>query len=85
MRPLRYEPIAGFGMTMVALFGVAALVGEVTRGAFHRSIPWEAKKPLVERYGRWAVELAEALCPHNDVACVEREARRLIEVRRSRR
>ena len=51
----------------------------------HHSIPWEAKKPLIDKYGTWAVNRAEAFCPENDTACVEREARRLIEVYRHRR
>ena len=48
--------------------------------ATHHSIPWETKKPLIEKYGLWAVNRAEAVCPHNDVVCVEREAKRLFEV-----
>jgi len=87
------EPVVSVGIAMVTLAGVAALAREVMRVAFHHpstgsghsSIPWEAKRPLIDRYGKWAVELAEALCPENDVACVEREAKRLIEVRRYRR
>jgi len=51
----------------------------------HHSIPWEEKKPLVEKYGLWAVNRAEAFCPENDVACVEREAKRLIETYKYRR
>lgn len=84
MQPLELEPIVSFGMTMVTLAGVAALVGGTIRVASHHSIPLEAKRPLQEKYGKWAVDLAEAFCPENDVACVEREARRLIEVRRYR-
>ncbi len=53
--------------------------------AEHHSIPWEAKKPLVDKYGLWAVNRAEAFCPENDVACVTREAERLYEVYRARR
>ena len=53
--------------------------------ATHHSIPWEAKKPLIEKYGLWAVNRAEAVCPHNDVVCVEREAKRLMEVYKYRR
>jgi len=49
------------------------------------TIPWEAKQPLMERYGSWAVSLAEARCPRNDVDCVEREARILYETAQYRR
>jgi len=66
------------------LAGVAAMM----RAAFlpaHHSIPWAAKEPLIEKYGKWAVNRAEAMCPENDVACVEREAKRMVEVLRYRR
>ena len=48
------------------------------------SIPRDDLKRIAEEYGWWASRLAEAVCPHNDVACVEREARRLAESRRAR-
>ena len=51
----------------------------------HHSIPRDDLKRIAEEYGWWAARQAEALCPHNDVACVEREARRLVEVVRHRR
>jgi len=44
------------------------------------SIPRDDLKRIAEKYGWWAARQAEALCPHNDVACVEREAKRLYEV-----
>ncbi|MDD5501232.1 MAG: hypothetical protein PHH57_06075 [Candidatus Omnitrophica bacterium] len=46
----------------------------------HHSIPRDDLKRIAENYGWWAARQAEALCPHNDVACVEREAKRLYEV-----
>jgi hypothetical protein len=58
--------------------GVAVRLSEAVSG--HHSIPWEAKKPLIDRYGLWAVNRAEAFCPENDVACVTREAERLYRV-----
>lgn len=83
------DPVVSAMMAMLALTGVAALARAVMRGTItgtaHHSIPYEAKKPLTDKYGKWAVELAEALCPENDAACVEREAKRLIEARRYRR
>ncbi|MDP3880175.1 MAG: hypothetical protein Q8Q07_07735 [Dehalococcoidales bacterium] len=51
----------------------------------YRSIPRDALKRIAGEYGWWAARQAEALCPHGDVACVEREARRLYEVTKRRR
>jgi len=48
------------------------------------SIPADELKRIAEKYGWWAAKLAEAVCPHNDVACVEREAKRLAQARRAR-
>jgi hypothetical protein len=50
----------------------------------HHSIPRDDLKRIAGKYGWWAARQAEALCPHNDVACVEREAKRLYEVVRQR-
>jgi hypothetical protein len=76
------ESIVNLALSAFMITGVAVVVSRVTS---HHSIPWEAKQPLIERYGLWAVNRAEAFCPENDVACVEREAKRLIEVYRHRR
>ena len=43
-------------------------------------IPRGDLKRIAGKYGWWAARQAEALCPRNDVACVEKEARRLSEV-----
>ena len=64
------------------MIGVAVTVGSMV---LSNPIPWEAKKPLIERYGLWAVNRAEAVCPHSDVACVEREAKRLYQTMKFRR
>jgi hypothetical protein len=64
---------------------VAGVAVMVSRAVLSNPIPWEAKKPLIEKYGLWAVNIAEGVCPHNDVACVEREAKRLYETRILRR
>ena len=80
------ESLFGFALSALLLAGVAVIVNRaVSSNPGHHSIPWEAKKPLIERYGTWAVNRAEAFCPENDVACVAREARRLYEVYQSRR
>ena len=82
---LQLETVISLGGTLIALTFVAVVVREATRMAFHHSIPWEDKKGLMEKYGKWAVELAEAVCPEGDVAGVEREAKRLYEARMRRR
>ena len=73
--------ISSAASTML-LAGVAVMM---SRMVFSNPIPWESKKPLIEKYGLWAVNRAEACCPHHDVACVEREAKRLYEVYQRRR
>jgi len=80
----QYEATINSGTTIFILAGVAAMM----RTAFlptHHSIPWEAKASLIERHGKWAVNRAEAICPENDVACVDREAKRMVEVLKFRR
>ena len=48
------------------------------------SIPGGDLTRIADKYGWWAANLAQSVCPHNDVACVEREARRLAEARKAR-
>lgn len=48
------------------------------------SISGEPRRRLVEEHGSWAVGRAEAICPEGDIACVTREAKRLIETLRTR-
>ncbi len=50
----------------------------------HHSIHGEPRRRLVDKHGSWAVGRAEAICPEDDIACVDREAKRLIETLRSR-
>jgi len=70
-----------FAIAAFLLAGVAVMAGKAIG---HHSIPWEDKMRLTEKYGKWAVNQAEAFCPEDDVACVEREARRLFESRLTR-
>ena len=49
------------------------------------SIPREELRRIADKYGWWAARQAEALCPHSDVACVEREAKRLHDVVKHRK
>jgi len=81
----QFEPVIGFATSVLVLAGVAVMMRQMTRAMFHHSIPWEAKKPLIDKYGLWAVNRAEAFCPEGDVACVEREAKRMQEVMKYRR
>ena len=80
---MQFESVIGFAISAFMITGVAVMVSRAIEE--HHSIPWEEKKPLVEKYGLWAVNRAEAFCPENDVACVEREAKRLIETYKYRR
>ena len=50
----------------------------------HHSIHGEPRRRLVEQYGTWAVGRAEAVCPEDDIACVTKEAERLMETIRGR-
>ncbi|MBW1732751.1 MAG: hypothetical protein JRJ75_18150 [Deltaproteobacteria bacterium] len=79
---LQFDSIINFAISAFMITGMAVMV---SRAIGHHSIPWEDKVRLAEKYGKWAVNRAEAFCPENDVACVEREAKRLLEVYRYRR
>ncbi len=90
----QFDPVIVFNFAVSSLLitGVAVMtsraMGSSARTELTRlphSIPLEAKKPLVEKYGKWAVNRAEGMCPHNDVACVEREAKWSLKVYRQRR
>jgi len=81
---LQLEPVVSLGGTLMALVFMAVMVREATKMAFHHSIPWEDKKRLIAKYGKWAVDLAEAVVPEGDVSGAEREAKRLIEARMAR-
>ena len=69
----------------ISAFIVTGMAVVMSRAIGSHSIPWEDKVRLSEKYGTWAVNRSEAFCPENDVACVEREAKRLLEVYRYRR
>ena len=82
----QWETLLGFGSCILVLGGLALGVRGLAR-AFegHHSIPPQELRRIAEKYGWWAARRAEAFCPHNDVPCVEREARRLYEVYLTRR
>jgi len=81
--------VLGFATSVAILGTVAAVLAVMTRAVFsspgHHSIPREDLERIARQYGWWAARRAEAVCPHNDVACVEREAKRLYEVMMYRR
>jgi len=60
------------------LLGVAGLMNDFS----HLVNPYQE---LEDKYGHWAVETARGVCPAGDMECVEREAKRLYEVRTGRR
>ncbi len=85
--------IINAAVSFALVAGVAATLNRVMEGQFPAgsrqeflpAIAPDAKDPLVKKYGTWAVNRAEAFCPENDVACVEREAKRAYNVYRQRR
>ncbi len=81
----QYESIVGFATTLVALAGVAVIGRTVAGTMFHHSIPPGELDRISKEYGWWAAKRAESVCPHMDVACVEREAKRLYETMLYRR
>ena len=84
------DTIFSAAVTLVELSLVAATVHGITRvmslvGAQAHSIPADDLQRVADKYGKWAANRAEAFCPENDVACVEREAKRMYEVVTHRR
>ena len=75
----QYESLLGFATTLVAVAGVAAIGRTVAGAVFHHSIPPKELDRISKDYGWWAARRAESVCPHMDIACVEREAKRLYE------
>ncbi len=87
--------VFGWGLMLIGLAAVAAAARQVIAGFTTESraglelqaqtIPYEKRIELEQKYGHWAVETAIGVCPHGDVRCIEREARRLYEARALRR
>lgn len=77
--------VFGWGTAIVGLVAVAAAAIRVVFLAVSNPIPYEKRLELEGKYGRWAVETAIGVCPHDDVRCIEREAKRLYESRVLRR
>ena len=79
------DGIYSWGTALIGLAAVAAAVGQVVKTALSNPIPYEKRQELETKYGHWAVETAIGVCPHDDMRCIEREARRLYESRLLRR
>jgi hypothetical protein len=70
---------------LIGLVAVAAAGRQVVTMAVSNPIPYEKRMELEGKYGHWAVETAIGVCPHDDIRCIEREAKRLYESRVLRR
>ena len=88
--------VFGWGLMLIGLAAVAAAARQVIAGLLTpesreelelqaQTIPYDKRIELENKYGHWAVETAIGVCPHDDVRCIEREARRLYEARALRR
>lgn len=92
-QPLDLDTLMGFMITMMIIVMMMKAMtgalkpaverpliygprGEVLTG--HQSIHGPERQELVDEFGTWAVGRAESVCPEDDVACVRREAGRLI-------
>ena len=85
MMPSQLDAIYGWGIGLICLVAVAAAAGRVVKAAVSNPMPYQKRRQLEAKYGHWAVETAIAICPHDDIRCVEREAKRLYESRMLRR
>jgi hypothetical protein len=85
--PVRLDVIAGWSIVLSGLAAVAAAAAGLMKRFVYpdNPIPRDRRLELEEKYGHWAVETAIAVCPHDDIRCIEREARRLYQVRLHRR
>ncbi len=84
------------GIWIIGLVAVAAAARQVVAGLLTpesreklelqaQTMPYDKRVELEHKYGHWAVETAIGICPHNDIRCIEREAKRLYESRVLRR
>ena len=79
------DAIFSWGIAIISLAAVAAAARQVVKAALSNPIPYDKRLELEDKYGRWAVETAIGVCPHDDIRCIEREAKRLYESRVLRR
>ncbi|GEM_PF-4737682 len=85
------QSIISFGATALVLAGMAALARGALRPALRfqprtlpTAMPWKERLEMEHTYGRWALNMAEAICPRGDMDCIKREAKRMYEARMSR-
>ena len=83
--PTQLDAVLSWGIAVIGLGAVAAAARQVVKDALSNPIPYDKKVELEDKYGRWAVETAIGVCPHDDIRCIEREAKRMYESRVSRR
>ena len=83
--PSQLDAIYGWGIAVIGLAAVAAAAGQIVKAALSNPIPYDKRIELENKYGHWAVETAIGVCPHDDIRCIEREAKRLYESRVLRR
>jgi len=83
--PSQLDAIYGWGIAFIGLAAVAAAAGQVVKASLSNPIPYDKRIELEDKYGHWAVETAIGVCPHDDIRCIEREAKRLYESRVLRR
>ena len=83
--PSQLDAIYGWGIAVIGLAAVAAAAGQIVKAALSNPIPYDKRIELEDKYGHWAVETAIGVCPHDDIRCIEREAKRLYESRVLRR
>ena len=77
--------VFGWGTAIICLAAVAAAARQVVIATLSNPIPYEKRLELEGKYGHWAVETAIGVCPHDNIRCIEREAKRLYESRVLRR
>jgi hypothetical protein len=85
MMSSQLDAIFSWGIAVIGLAAVAAAARQVVKAALSNPIPYDKRLELEDKYGRWAVETAIGVCPHDDIRCIEREAKRLYESRVLRR
>jgi len=65
--PSQLDAVLGWGIAVIGLGAVAAAARQVVKAALSNPIPYDKKVELEDKYGRWAVETAIGVCPHNDI------------------
>jgi hypothetical protein len=87
------DAIFGWGIAIIGLAAVAAAARQVISAALPdeeklellASVSYDKRQELESKYGYWAMKTAIGICPHDDIKCIEREAKRLYESRVLRR